>query len=575
VRVLPDVAGIAALGKTFDYLVPEAMDRDVQVGSLVRIGLHGRRVGGWVVADRVEPPAGMRLQPLARWSSIGPLPEIVDLAWWASWRWAGRASALLRAASPAGMVRALPPPVRGGSPAGGTVDELSASALRAGRAVLRLPPAADPWPVVEAATRAGPALVVVPSVEQATTLAERLRVDGHPAVTTPAGWARAMSGGVTVVGARAAVWASMPEVHAVVVLDAHDESLVDERAPAWNAWVVAAERARRAAVPCVLVTPCPTLEQLAWGRVVRPPRPDERDGWAPVHVVDRRADDPRSGLFSERVVELVRRARTDHRVVCVLNRKGRARLLACGTCNTIASCERCGAAVELDDLGLHCPRCDTRRPAVCAACGATKLRLLRLGVTRAREELEALARQPVGEVAADHRDRPQGPVVIGTEAILHEPSGRGVSTVVFLDFDSELYAPRFRANEQALVLLARAARLAGGRGRGGMVVVQTRVPDHPVIQAAVHADPDRLTAVERETREQLSLPPFAAVAVVSGEAAVAFAETLSRQPGLDVVGGPAGGWLVRARDHQQLCDALAATPRPEGRLRIEVDPVRV
>jgi primosomal protein N' (replication factor Y) (superfamily II helicase) len=39
--------------------------------------------------------------------------------------------------------------------------------------------------------------------------------------------------------------------------------------------------------------------------------------------------------------------------------------------------------------------------------------------------------------------------------------------------------------------------------------------------------------------------------------------------------GPANDrWLLRAPDHKVLCDALAATPRPPGRLRIEVDPLR-
>jgi primosomal protein N' (replication factor Y) len=46
-RVLPDVLG---LDKHFDYLVPPALDGALQVGDLVRIPLHGRRVGGWVLA---------------------------------------------------------------------------------------------------------------------------------------------------------------------------------------------------------------------------------------------------------------------------------------------------------------------------------------------------------------------------------------------------------------------------------------------------------------------------------------------------------------------------------------------
>ena len=45
-RVLPDVP---AIDRVFDYLVPPEMEADIAVGTMVRVSLHGRRVGGWVV----------------------------------------------------------------------------------------------------------------------------------------------------------------------------------------------------------------------------------------------------------------------------------------------------------------------------------------------------------------------------------------------------------------------------------------------------------------------------------------------------------------------------------------------
>ena len=53
---------------------------------------------------------------------------------------------------------------------------------------------------------------------------------------------------------------------------------------------------------------------------------------------------------------------------------------------------------------------------------------------------------------------------MGTEATLHQIDRADV--VAFLDFDQELLAPRYRAAEQAFGLLARAARLIGGKGPG-------------------------------------------------------------------------------------------------------------
>ena len=82
-----------------------------------------------------------------------------------------------------------------------------------------------------------------------------------------------------------------------------------------------------------------------------------------------------------------------------------------------------------------------------------------------REELESLAGRPVGEVTAETTTLPDAPILVGTEAVLHRVGA--VDGVAFLDFDQELLAPRYRAGEEALVLLARASRLVGGRERGG------------------------------------------------------------------------------------------------------------
>ena len=148
------------------------------------------------------------------------------------------------------------------------------------------------------------------------------------------------------------------------------------------------------------------------------------------------------------------------------------------------------------------------------------------------------------------------------------------SQVVFLDVDQELLAPRMRAAEQAMALLVRAARLVGRRSRGGRLVVQTRQPGHEVLQAVLHADPGRLVEAEAARRRLLGLPPYAALAQVSGAAAAEFVDRLGAPEGVDVLGPRNGAWLVRADGPEALADALASVERPAGRLRIEVDPAR-
>ena len=574
-RVVPDVTG---LDKQFDYLVPPDLADQVRVGTMVRVGLAGRRVGGWVVG--LGPPAEdvpiERLRPLAKVTGHGPAGELIDLAGWASWRWAaGRLRPFLGTASPARAVPALPVAARSAAPPG-PVDPGGARLVRTGGGVLRRPPSADPVPIVLAAAAAGPVLVVTPALDGARMLGARLRRAGLTVAVVPKDWAAAAGGVDVVLGARAAAWAPMPRLGAAVVLDEHDEALQEERSPTWHARDVVLERARRAGAPCLLVSPVPSLATLSSGATLDvPSRNEERAGWPILEVVDRTQEEPwRRSLISSRLLRYL--VDPDRLVVCVLNAPGRARRLACRSCRALQRCERCQAAVaQVRDGGLRCARCGLERPVVCQSCGASALAALRPGVSALRNQLESAAGRPVVEVTGADPAGNLAPadVYVGTEAVLHRVPHADV--VAFLDFDDELLAPRFRADEQALALLARAARLLGPRSDGGRLLVQTRLPRHEVLDAVLHADPGRLTAAALARRAELDLPPVSALAVVSDAGAEEMVDELRRAPGVRVSGPADGRYLVRAANASTLADAFASTPRPHARVRIEVDPPRV
>ena len=573
VRVLPDEA---AIDKAFDYLVPPGWLADgradlIRPGTMVRIPLHGRRVGGWVLEVGVTPPPGVRLVPLAKIRGLGPTEDLIDLARWAAWRWYGRLATFLTTASPDTAVTRLPTastataPVPLGPPA--PVDDV----LAAGGGVVRVPPGEDLLPVALAACRLGNALILAPGLDTARDIAVRLRRAGVPAALHPRDWA-AGAAGTTVVGSRASAFAPVADLAAVVVLDEGDESYQEERAPTWHARDVAIERARRAGVPCVLTAAAPSLEALAWRPAAVPSRTVERAGWPVLVTIDRRRDDPvRSGLLAEQLTPILR---GEGPVLCVLNRTGRSRMSACAACGELARCEDCGGLLTQPETGvLACGACGRSRPVVCASCGGTLLKNLRAGVARVREELEALALRPVVEVTAATERIPPADLYVGTEAVLHRVESARV--VVFLDIDQELLAPRYRAGEQAMALLVRAARLLGPRSQGGRLVVQTRLPRHPVLDAVRHADPARLEEPELARRRLLRRPPVSSEAVVSGAAAEAWVQRLGSPLGVEVRGPVDGSWLLRAADASTLADALAGVARPPGRLRVEVDPLRI
>ncbi len=572
VRVLPDVSG---LQKSFDYYVPDELGGPpVSVGSLVRVSLHGRRTAGWVVAVDVEPPPGVVLEPLLKCSSYGPSQEIVDLAKWVAAEWAGRWAAVLKTASPEPFVTRLPTG-RSAPVAGGAVDDLASLFEGSGPRIVRSAPASDRFEIVRAAAARGPAIVVTPDQRTASALAGRLSRAGVRTHRYPESWAGGFEGGV-VLGARSAVFATVPDLASIVVIDEHDDSLGNERNPTWHARDVAAERTRRLGIPGLVVSAVPSTASVGAGWPEhRPNRTAERAGWPLVHVIDRRDDDPgRSGLFS---TALVRRIRGEGRVLCILNRKGRAVMLACATCGELARSESGDELMVEDDDGLVALRSGERRPRICLACSGTKLKRLRLGVSRAAEELSTLLRETVGEVTGsstggeglDHR------VIVGTEALLHRVGT--ADTVAFLDFDNELLAARYRAGEQAMSLLLRAATIAGPRAGGGRLLVQTRIPDHRVLRAAVRAQPDLFIEGELELREATELPPFRGVGLVSGGAAESFVAPLLDRLDIAVVGPDRDGrFLVKGLDRPTVAAALSDLDRPkEGRVSVSIDPLRI
>jgi hypothetical protein len=136
------------------------------------------------------------------------------------------------------------------------------------------------------------------------------------------------------------------------------------------------------------------------------------------------------------------------------------------------------------------------------------------------------------------------------------------------------------ATEETLALVVRAGRLVGGRSGPpwARVQAQTRVPDHGVLRAVALGEPAPVLAEEVDIRRVSGLPPFAALALVTGALAPTFVDSLSREPemqsgAVSISALAEDRFLLRASTHAPLCDMLERAPRPPGRgLRVEVDP---
>ena len=584
-RVVPDVTGV---DKVFDYLIPSELQDVIAIGDRVRVPLHGRNVPGWVseigsTSDGFTDVGEAKLRAVIKRLGVGPSSEVVQLSKWASHRWCGRLRAFFVAASPSTLVAVLPTARYQRSQVKAAADPEVSLAVRELRSLLvQRGPLKSPVDVMVGAAVVGPTLVIVPTVVRARLFAASLKRHGLTVAVLPDEWDSAAGGVDVVIGSRTAVFARVPQLCSVVVIDEHDDSLREERTPTWHARDVAMERAQRLNISCILVSALPSVAAKVWAgdRVVKSVEQEVASEWPTIQLIDRTQDERWSNslLSSDFIAELRDHSR---RIVAVLNTKGRARLLACASCKSLARCSSCDAAVEIGATGqFSCPRCATERPQVCLKCSSTKFLTLKPGVSKLREEIAQAAGRKIAEVVevtggADSVSIDQSKMLfVGTEAALHRV--HEADTVVFLDIDQELAAPRYRASEIVGSLLVHASRLVGRSEIGGKVMVQTHSVDSPVLQAMATLRIDEYLQSVSEMRSFMKLPPFGALAQLSGTNIDVAMNELHNNVFVHVSASNDGSYLVKASDWQVLADALSELEAVKGvRLKVQVDPARV
>jgi primosomal protein N' (replication factor Y) len=584
-RVVPDVTGV---DKVFDYLIPSELQDVIAIGDRVRVPLHGRNVPGWVseigsTSDGFTDVGEAKLRAVIKRLGVGPSSEVVQLSKWASHRWCGRLRAFFVAASPSTLVAVLPTARYQRSQVKAAGDPEVSLAVRELRSLLvQRGPLKSPVDVMVGAAVVGPTLVIVPTVVRARLFAASLKRHGLTVAVLPDEWDSAAGGVDVVIGSRTAVFARVPQLCSVVVIDEHDDSLREERTPTWHARDVAMERAQRLNISCILVSALPSVAAKVWAgdRIVKSVEQEVASEWPTIQLIDRTQDERWSNslLSSDFIAELRDHSR---RIVAVLNTKGRARLLACASCKSLARCSSCDAAVEIGATGqFSCPRCATERPQVCLKCSSTKFLTLKPGVSKLREEIAQAAGRKIAEVVevtggADSVSIDQSKMLfVGTEAALHRV--HEADTVVFLDIDQELAAPRYRASEIVGSLLVHASRLVGRSEIGGKVMVQTHSVDSPVLQAMATLRIDEYLQSVSEMRSFMKLPPFGALAQLSGTNIDVAMNELHNNVFVHVSASNDGSYLVKASDWQVLADALSELEAVKGvRLKVQVDPARV
>ncbi len=358
-----------------------------------------------------------------------------------------------------------------------------------------------------------------------------------------AAWQQARSGTAPIViGTRSAIFTPLARPGLIVVDEEHDASLKQQDGFRYSARDLAVWRARRLGIPVVLGSATPSLESLLNAREQRYQLLDlpERTGAARLpdfEILDIRQQPLEHGLSPPLVRRIRQHLDADGQVLLFLNRRGFAPVLMCYDCDWVAECRRCDARMTWHqrDGRLHCHHCGSQRPVdtVCPQCGGSDLHPMGQGTERVEQ---ALAEQfPEVERLRIDRDttRRKGELdkllerarsgkarlLLGTQMLAKGHHFPAVTLVGILDADHGLFSTDFRGSERMAQQIVQVAGRAGRHDRPGVVIIQTRHPEHPLLQLLVRQGYPAFARAALAEREAAQLPPVTSIALLRAEAA--------------------------------------------------------
>lgn len=333
------------------------------------------------------------------------------------------------------------------------------------------------------------------------------------------------------VGTRSAVFTPLPRLGLVVVDEEHDLSFKQQEGFRYSARDLALVRAQQAGCPVVLGSATPSLESLrntreGRYRLLELPHRATNASLPKLQMIDIRSAPLDSGLSSV-LLQAIRQALAEKgQVMLFLNRRGYAPMLTCHACGWLTECPRCDARMTHHRKQglLWCHHCGHQRrvPSQCPECGSPELRTVGQGTERLEERLaELFPDTPLARIDRDSTSRKgsleklltgirQGhyPLLLGTQMLAKGHHFPDVTLVGIIDVDQGLFGADYRAPERMAQMILQVAGRAGRAERAGRVLIQTRHPDHPLMELLTRKGYDAFAEVAMEERQLAQLPPF-------------------------------------------------------------------
>lgn len=340
-----------------------------------------------------------------------------------------------------------------------------------------------------------------------------------------------------ILGARSAVFLPFSRLGLVIVDEEHETSFKQQDpAPRYHARSAAIMLARMYDGAKVLLgTATPSMESYnnaltgKYGYVSLTTR--YKDVALPdIHVVDIKDLYRRKmmrGPFSPELLDAMRAALKQHKqIILFQNRRGFAPMVECKVCGWVPKCKNCDVSLtyhrSMNVLTCHYCGYTYAVPHQCPNCESTELMGRGYGTEKIEDRVRELfpdariARMDldttrsagayqriIGDFSSGRTD-----ILIGTQMISKGLDFSGVTVVGILNADTMLNYPDFRAYEHAYMMLTQVSGRAGRRGERGLVILQTKSPDLPVIQQVVSGDFKTFASDLMDERRMFHYPPF-------------------------------------------------------------------
>ena len=339
-----------------------------------------------------------------------------------------------------------------------------------------------------------------------------------------------------ILGARSAVFLPFQKLGLVVVDEEHETSFKQQDpAPRYHARSAAVVLASIYKARTLLGTATPSMEsyynaqQGKYGLVTLATR-FKGIQLPQIEVVDTKDLQRRkmmTGVFSPRLLEAIRQALNDGKqVILFQNRRGFAPRIECKECGWVPKCANCDVTLtyhkNLNQLSCHYCGFTYSVPTKCPQCGSEKLSSRGYGTEKiedhirelfpearvARMDLDTTHTRNAYERIIDDFSAARTNILIGTQMISKGLDFDNVSVVGILDADAMLNYPDFRAYEYAFMMMSQVSGRAGRKGKQGLVILQTKSADLPVIGQVVHHDFKSFSADLLDERSFFHYPPF-------------------------------------------------------------------